>query len=447
MSRHGSDWFERGPTAADLEHDPLLRAARDPANRLGDAPGELSLLESFVMSGDPYLRDLLAHLVNDKQAERILADDPFHGNYPLAADALTAEPALCAGVMPRGRVLPLPVSRVPSGTCFVGPTGMAKTTLAQLWVHQLIREAAACAVVLDAKGTWNSIAGWPGMAERTVVLSVSELAISLLQPPPGVPMPTWLNSIENVFKTAFRIMSAQRLLRAKCQEVLARCPSGVYPPLWVLREQVRGHRPGRGSREVNYKESILGALTALGNTLGVFDYAASNMLERLFAEPRLIVIRTENTPPDELCFIGALLIEWLFVYRQHNPSQRGLLAQFVLEDATPIVGPQRSRETPGGLSVVDQKANLTREMNMGLLIIAHEFAQLSDALVSACENLVAFSPRRDAGFLLQRLFGMDAEQTRAMKEFSRGMATASIPSVWPKPVPICFPPPPIGGAS
>jgi hypothetical protein len=128
------------PPNEQLVSDPLVRAWLDPANRLYDSAGDVALLQNYLAAPDDHLRELLARRLQDRQAERIMADDPYYGSYPPKGSELTTEPALCLGYMPTDDPLPLPTERLAAGICFQGPTGTAKTTLLQWLIYQLAHE-------------------------------------------------------------------------------------------------------------------------------------------------------------------------------------------------------------------------------------------------------------------------------------------------------------------
>ena len=120
-----------------LVQDELVQAWLEPKSRLHDSPGDVQLLHTYLASPDEELRQLLAQRLQEKQAQQILADDPYYSEYPPVGTVLTSEPAICVGYMPTDDPLPLPIERLPAGICFQGPTGMAKTTLLQWLIYQL----------------------------------------------------------------------------------------------------------------------------------------------------------------------------------------------------------------------------------------------------------------------------------------------------------------------
>lgn len=120
-----------------LTDDPLVQAWLDPEVRLYDSPGDVGLLQSYIIAPDPDVRELLALRLQQKKASRVIADDPFYRHYPPKGTVLSSETALCLGMMPTGDGVPLPLSRLSSGVAFEGPTGMAKTTLTQWLIYQL----------------------------------------------------------------------------------------------------------------------------------------------------------------------------------------------------------------------------------------------------------------------------------------------------------------------
>ena len=298
-------------------------------------------------------------------------------------------------------------------------------------------------VVLENKLTDSSLAYWPGMGKKVVHLTTSELAISLLQPPPRVPQQSWTNLVmSQVFAPAYGLYSAHRLLRRLIEPLLASCEKGLWLAIAMILQQIIAFRPGPGLREAQYRETLRGIFETLSLVTGAFAYTRSNMCERIFRRGHVVVIKNDQLGPDEFCLLANFFANWLFAYRKHTPSACTWPTVLVVEDSTSITLHKRSQDTPGGMTALDHLASVGREFNISLWIVGHDLTQTSKMLLSNLETLIAFAPRRVKDSDLQQLFGLGDEQVRAAKELPRGEALASVPSVWPKSVRLSFPKPP-----
>lgn len=431
-----------------LSHEQILRALQDPANRMMDTPEDRTLASVYMHDPTPEHAAMVCARLETKATQHAgLREDPFRANYPPANTPLVGGASLWMGAMPTGEGLPRPLAAVSKGVVCIGPPGTGKTTWNQQFVTQatLSREKhnlPISVIIFDEKKTYRHLADWPGVSDSLIRLTIDDIPIALGQPPPGVDADTWHNELVEVFASSFRSLSAPRLLRKIVAELASAKGSGEWFSLAALVAAIEHYRPQPGAREAQYKDALLGSLTSLRAGTRMFDHVRSNALECLLTVPRTVILENEHLGPDELCFAISLMARWVYQWRRAHPEGRNMLLVFVIEDATPIVSAKRSEMSPGGQSPIDRLAVVTREMGVGLFIVAHQFGDLSPALLANCETLVAFSPRRDNDRHLMQMMGTSPQQTTAMKEFGRGVAVVSAPSVWPKPVPVRFPPRP-----
>jgi len=359
-------------------------------------------------------------------------------NHPPRGTQLTTERAIYAGSMPSGDSLPLPESRWSCGTAITGLPGSCKTTLAMLLNSQLVF-AGSLIFVWDIKRTWRKLLNFPLLLDKVIVLSVLDFVWSLLQPPPGTEIREWANRFTNVLAQAYGRISAQRILREVIDDLLAVCPTGCWPTPIMLIDRLKALRT-KSPREREYVSSMLWVITDLVKHIPCFEYTSSNFPKCLLEPGRLVIIEDNGLPVQHWNFLICMLQEWIFTYRRNNPDERKFDIIHVLEDSTALLDSASDRNTPGGVSLVAQNLNTSREMRIALWPICHSLSQISRKILPNIESFFVCSLRGDDLRFAQQILGIRPETAEFMRVNPRGTACALVPSVWPLPVMVSFPP-------
>ena len=389
---------------------------------------------------DSHAQELLEIQIQAAEVNAESLNDPLIQNCPSQGSLQITEPSICMGQMSTGESLPWPISRVPSGGLISGPPGSTKSTLI-IWGAMQMVLCGLLVLVFDIKGTWRRLADYSLLAGKVTVFTVRDLTLSLLQPPSGVEQNEWHNRFTRVFALAYGRFSAQRLLRDIIERVSASCPRGIYLTPRILIDQLENFK-ARNAREREYVPSLLWVLKDMLNHFkDVFEYTSSDFFEKLFGQPgRLVIIEDCGLPAEHWNFLVAFFLEWIFAFRRNNPIQRQFEIAFILEDSTSLLDAQRDRETPGGVSLIPQNLNLSREMRIAIIPVVHSLRQISPKIVADIESFFVCSLRGDDIYLAQRILGITAQQAEALRVNPRGTACALCPSVWPHAVMIHYPP-------
>lgn len=415
---------------------------RDPRLRPQDHPEFVNVGRQLIIEpNDLYLQEYFGQLLGRRLESATETEDVFYAKYPPKRAQLTDEPAIWAGCMGfTGDSLPLPLSRSSSGTAITGLPGAGKTTLAMILVVLLVL-AGALVIVWDIKGTWLKLLNVASLGGRLIALSIRNFMRAVLQPPPGTTAHEWANRFTNVFAQAYGRVSAQRILREVIDELLSVCPPGYWPTPKMIIDRLKSF-PGKSLRDREYVSSVLWALVDMVNHFpGVFSYTSSDMSERLFSEGgRLFIVEDCGLPVQHWNFAFCLETEYVFTLQRNNPDQRKFDIVMLLEDSTSLLDPGQDQATPGGVSLLAQNLNTCREMRIGIMPICHSLGQISPKVRCNIENYFCCSLRGDNLGLAQQVLGITAEQAEFLRVNPRGTACALIPSVWPLPVLIGFPP-------
>jgi hypothetical protein len=221
--------------------------------------------------------------------------------------------------MPTGDWIGLVIDQLLRNLGILGPTGSGKTTLmAVLLSHPLLLQTTRV-VVFVKKPELRHLATIPELGGLVVVLRRSDLAFCLAEPPGGVPEPAWTNEFVRLTAQCYARFSAQRLLGDIVNDLMANHPAGVYPTLRQIAAVLDAFKPRWGSREAQYKESILWVVKDLLNCTGdLWDYSSSDFLENLFQTPGLAIIELQDLPQEHFTFIATYLMRWIYFRRLYE---------------------------------------------------------------------------------------------------------------------------------
>ena len=422
----------------------IRRIITDPKIRPQDSPALVSAGNQLMIEPqDLHLQEYFVQLLNRrlKQTAEVEAKDRLYANCPPRNTRLTTEPAIWGGSMVlTGDNLPLPLSKASSGMVIAGLPGSGKTTLAMLLVVQFVL-AGALVIVWDMKRTWRRLLRLPALADRMIVLSILDLIWSLLQPTPGTGAQEWANRFTKVFAQAYSRVSAQRILRELIDELLAVCPPGCWPTPQMLIDRLKALQ-GKSFREKEYVSSVLWTLIDITKHFpGCFEYTSSDFPARLFTQPgRLVVIENNGAPIQHWSFPIYLAHEWISAFRQNNLDANRFDIIQVIEDSTSLLDPARDYESPGGVSLLAQNLDLGREMDIGTMAICHSIGQISPKVLHSLESIWACTLRGDNLSVAQQVLGITREQAEYLRVNPKGTGCALVPTVWPLPVMIRWPP-------
>ena len=416
-----------------LIHEPMLRPQDRPefikvGNRLIKEPNDF------------YLQEYFGQLLGDRLLKVNEVNDPFYPNYPPKGSLLTTEPAICAGTMLTGDRLFKPLNGG-SGCAITGLPGMGKSTLVMEHTVQEVL-AGALAIVWDIKGTWKKLLYFPLLIGKVIILSVIQFIWALIYAPPGCSQNEWHNRFTKVISQSYGRISSQRILRQIIQELSEVCPPNCAPSVNMIIDRLKTLH-AKSSRDRDVISGLLWVFVDITNHFpGCFDdYIYSDFPLKLIEKPgRLIIIEDNGLPAIHRNFVINLLWEYTHTYRLRNSNARNFDIHQVLEDSTPILDHANDLATPGGVSLLAQNLNLGRELRIKVKAICHSLGQISPKILPNIDSYFICSLRGDNLTLAQQILGVTHEQAELLRVNPLGTACALIPSVWPLPVMINFPP-------
>ena len=435
------NWFGSGghKSVRDNNTNPgQPRRHEDYRFRLSEIGGDL-LKELTALDPQDYdLAELCGMAEAQIAQEQEALGNSLYLNHPPRGTRLTTEPAIWAGRMFSGDGLPIPESRRSCGMAITGLPGCCKTTLAMLLAIQFVMTG-ALVLVWDIKGTWRKLLNLVPLADRIIVPPITDWMWSLLQPPPGTTAQEWANRFTNVLAQAYGRISAQRMLREVIDDLLAVCPEGCWPTPQMLIDRLKALRT-KGPRERDYATSLLYVISDMAQHLPCFEYTSSSFPQCLLKPGQLVIAEDIGLPIQHWNFLICLLQEYIFSYRHNNPDQRKYDIIHLLEDSTAMLDSASDRNNPSGVSLIAQNLNVSREMRITFWPICHSLSQISRKLLPSIESFFVCSLRGDDLRFAQQILGIRAETAEFMRVNPRGTACALVPSVWPLPVLISFPP-------
>ena len=403
-------------------------------------PAHLSPLES-TPTDDPYMSELIRfEQIRHATVSDFGSFSPFVANNPPRGFLSNIAGMIIVGLMMTGEYLRAPVNRTSGLWVVSGHPGSGKTTLGMMIISQLA--LFGCQIVIwDIKGTWQALEMFPPLANRVIRIPVNHFKWSLGQPPPNTSVHEWTNRWVNVLAQAFFTPSAKTVLRAVFDDLIALTPQGQYPTLTMLIEKLKRLK-ATSWRDRNLVSSMLSVLGELKSQFpGCFEHTFSNFPEQLSNQRgNLVIIEHNGQPVDQWNFIQMLVMEWIYTQRRNNPNARQYNTIQVLEDSTSLLDPGRDRETPGGVSLLAQHLDIGREMGLGVMAICHSLGQISPKILHSLESAFVCSLRGDDLRRAQQIIGLNPVQAQTMRVNPRGTACALVPSVWPYPVMVQFPP-------
>ncbi len=421
--------------------DQINQCLNDPGLRLQDHPDLLAMAQHLIVCNgeDPALLELFSANVQQLAMTAQTSGDPFHANPPARGSLVPTEPVIIVGKLATEDIMFVPTQRFRYNTALVGRTGSSKTTLAQWMALQLVSQG-VCVIVIERKRGWRKLLRAPVLKDKMTILNLRDFALSLLQPVPNQSDRDVANQTTRLVGQAYALISAQRLFREVCSQAMAIRKPQDYPRLKEIIERVRLFKAVRGYREIEYNASVFWTLTDLDNHIGeIFDYSYSDFMEKLTAEPRLILVETHGLPGAHLSLPIGYLQTWCFARNLINFAARAQPIVFILEDATTLVDAAWDHLLPGGTSLLCEMMALSRELNIGTILICHGLGSISPKALQNVENIFLCSLQNEDPRRIQQLIGSTPEQAAALRLLPAGSAVGLVPSVHPQPVVIKYP--------
>jgi len=412
--------------------DQLWAITRDPMLRWADVSGGMTLIEQLMVNpNDPYLQEMLELQVNGQMEQAMASNDPFYPNYPSAGQLVPTAPFVILGRLPDLNFMFIPSDRLKLNIFIPGRTGSGKTTLTQLIAIQLVK-LGYCVIVIDQKRSWRKLLHQSELRGKVIVLNYKDFRLTLFDPVDGETPAEAINWKTRVIGSTYGRYTSHRIL-----------PDIASSSVIIdeLINRVLQFKPGRGHREAQYRESILWVLKDIKHHFGkVFNYKSSNFMDVLCKESRLNIIECYGLPTQPLSFFAGHIQTRYFRERLHNPAACQIPLVFILEDATAMADIQHDRETPGGVSLLSEMMFLSRELNIGTILLAHSLSSISPKILKNAESHIFLALPGEDPRAIQRILGTTPEQTAAIRILQPGQAVASNSSIWPLPVLIHFPP-------
>jgi hypothetical protein len=430
------------PTIGRVRPHEILARIQDPRLRWGDVPGgELIRRQLTINPDDPYLLELASIHLQSQVEKALEANDPFYGNYPPPGRLVPSGAFVIVGTLPTRDPMFKPADSFNHNVLVPGRAGSSKTTLVQLIAIQLAR-LGSCVVVVDQKRSWRKLLRRPELRGQGRVFQFQKhLRLNLFQTVSGEEQGAAAARGTRLIAENYGRYSAHRLLLDLLNEALSRGQPGSGVSLQDAINLVASFRPGRGYREAEYRESMLTVLKDMKNHFGgIFDWTSTDFTRVMFSQPGLNIIEAHGLPTQPLAILTDHLHLSCFSHRLYNKSARNIPVVFIREDAAAMADVQRDRETPGGVSLLSEMMILSRELNIGTIVISQVLGTLSPKIIQNAETVLACAMQGEDERVIQRLLGTTAEQTAMIRVLQPGQAVASIPSVWPLPVLIAFPP-------
>lgn len=403
--------------------------------RLGDVAGISYLAEQLIQNPDDvYLQDVLTRVVEEQAAAALLSGDPFHGNSP----PLGVLPAFGPG---RAPMLQLPSSDVlsenlmsPRNILIVGPTGQGKTTWSHLFFLSVIAAPPCLVVAFDRKRgeliDCESLAR-PGLP--VLVLHWRELQIAMLQPVMGIEVPSFVNTMVQLLARESHLFASRRLMLDTLAPLYRKVRAhGTWPTLSEWFNVLDLLRVSAASRMGQYREAAMFALRQVLIELGeVVNYAASDMLDRLFARQGVVVIITEGLSSPMQALLASVFLNYAYLLRQPARELDELPPLYcLLDDALPLAYGSATSEAEGGISPLAEWCFMGRSRRMALVVSAQNFSLLSPALRTNSHVIICVgSYGRDAEEL-SRHMSLTREQAERLPFLTPGEAVARV-APWP----------------
>lgn len=263
------------------------------------------------------------------------------------------------------------------------------------------------------------------------ILHWSQLKIALFQPPSGTSITAFVIAIINLISagTHYSLQASRRLAVDLLLSLMRRPrPRGTWPTLSELIKTLVAFKARPGSKEGFYRESLLYALKALHYELGdCINYARSDMVDRMLETSGVFVIDTHDLSPPAASFVAAYIMYLAVQYRRRPGADPDHYTFFMFDDATDLVRGSVATETESGTNPITDVALMGRSLKIGVFVLAHDFSQLSPALLSAARTCVLFRTSGRSAIAAARHLQLSPDQARMIPSLPVGHAIVTCP--------------------
>jgi hypothetical protein len=361
-----------------------------------------------------------------------MASDPFWPNYPASGSVVVTPDMVFCGLMPTGDPIVFVDSRICCNLGEFGRTGASKTCYNYMIVRQFVKKGYTV-VVFQQKNEYDDWATDPGLEGKVLPLRFSDFKIALGQAARGVDQKHHIHTLfDDLARSSGRLYS-QRLGEDIFTSRSRNLPNGLYLPFSLFMEAIVHFRPGPGSVEGYYKESMLYTLKDLKNCFGdIFDYYYSEFLDRLFEWRGLIPV-TVDVPVGASTFFITHVVRHEYERRKSSSEDPESFTPIVivLEDGTMLT----DEKELGGMSPLVPMTFMSRRYNIGFIYCGHSISgSVSQKLISNLESICLFGISGEDPRRIQTLLGCSEDQARMVQLLRPGEYIAMIPSFLGRPI-------------
>jgi hypothetical protein len=414
----------------------IRRILLDPKTRAGDNPTLYRIGCRLIRNpDDSELQDLFGYLLNKQNERFVISGDVFWPNYPIAGTIVLGRGMTQFAYMPTGDPVAFTDDRIFCGIGVFGRTGGSKSSLIRIPVIEWAKRG-YLVIVFQSKDEYADLATMPELKGKVLPLRANETMISIFQEHKGTKKGDHTNAMLDNTGRSYERLYAPRLSHDILEQLYRRLQPGYNPPLAELIDAHEKFRPGRGSVEAQYRESMLYTWREIHNSFGgIFDYYKSDFFERL-AQWRGLVTVQIDAPVAAFTFYAMLFVYYFYLTRKSPGIKLDLLPPvvIVLEDATLLT----SGNELHGESPLTSIAFMARQYKMGFVYANHTLSA-SARLLANLESIFVLGMSDQDPHRIQQLLTCTPEQAARVSTLQPGEAIARIPSMWPQPVYCRFP--------
>ena len=414
----------------------IRRILLDPKTRAGDNP-TLYRIGCWLIRNpdDPHLQDFFGYLLNRQNERCVISGDEFWPNYPIAGTIVLGPGMTQFAYMPNGDPVCFTDDRIYCGTGVFGRTGGSKSSLIRIPVIEWAKRG-YLVIVFQSKDEYADLATMPELKGQVLPLRASETMISIFEEHKGTKKTDHTNAMLDNASRSYERLYAQRLSHDILEQLYRRLQPGYSPPLAELIDAHEQFRPGRGSVEAQYRESMLFTWREIHNSFGaIFDYYKSDFFECLAQWRGLVTIQID-APVAAFTFYAMLFVYYFYLTRKSFGIKLDLLPPVVIvfEDATMLT----SGNELHGESPLTSIAFMARQYKMGFVYANHTLSA-SPRLLANLESIFVLGMSDQDPHRIQQLLTCTPDQAARVSTLQPGEAIARIPSMWPQPVYCRFP--------
>lgn len=421
MKYPSGSWFNRQNDIKGrinlMSQEKLARLLIDrPELRPADDPAFMQLLK--LAKQDPQdvdIQEMLAQKIAVAQQAYEASGDPFWGNMPAVRQSPTPAQFVRIGTTSNGIEVGLDYRQLSFTNLILGPTGWGKTTtlMAELANPDLLQSV--CIVILVKKPEWRGFLSLPEYADLVRIFQLSDLSISLAQPPTGMSKVKWINEESKFIGQNYERLAAHRLFNEALQEMCQEFPEGKYPALSQIIDAIDSSKAHGFSRRADLKESILSCLKDLYYSVdGMFEYSSSTFLEELFSHPGLNVIEAMTLPPEHLSFLSTYLTRWIYCKRLTQKAE--MIIIMIIDDATVNVCKAKDASNPGGIAPIPEAVIMSRALGIGFIFLIHSYSAVSEIIQQNTQSLIIKGLPGEDMYVLKNRLGFNQDQIELTKD-------------------------------